>query len=135
MTAYKFRTLLNIERIFDIIFNKRFYAAPYMDLNDPMEGFLSSTQGVDHCFIQEIENDKKRIRICSFSKSHQSPLLWTYYADSFRGVCFEVELEENGGLHDVIYSDMPFVLNREDEPFRGVLHYAAFLRKFESWAP
>ena len=37
MRAYKFRSLKNFEYIADIFCNKRFYAAQFYDLNDPVE--------------------------------------------------------------------------------------------------
>ena len=37
-TYYKYRTLDDLERILDIIVNKRLYGAVYKELNDPMEG-------------------------------------------------------------------------------------------------
>ena len=37
-TFYKYRSLENWRFVLDIFLNKRFYAAPFASLNDPMEG-------------------------------------------------------------------------------------------------
>ena len=37
---YKYRSLSNLKRFIDILINNRLYAAKYIELNDPMEGFF-----------------------------------------------------------------------------------------------
>ena len=38
---------------------------------------------------------KKKLRICAFSKDRKNILLWAHYADGFKGICIEVDLNES----------------------------------------
>ncbi|MEK6627785.1 MAG: hypothetical protein AABY53_04095, partial [Bdellovibrionota bacterium] len=93
MTLYKFKSLRNFEFVSDIICNKRFYAANFLDLNDPMEGQFYHDPDTKKEFLEEIIQGKHKIKICSFSKDYGNLLLWAHYSDSFRGICFEVEVD------------------------------------------
>jgi hypothetical protein len=53
---------------------------------------------------------KHRRRICSFTKTFESPLLWTHYANSFRGICIEIETEESIPYKMVEVNYSPFKL-------------------------
>jgi len=43
MILYKYRSLVNFERILDIILNQRLYCSKYDELNDPFEGLFIRT--------------------------------------------------------------------------------------------
>lgn len=95
--AYKFRSPEQIEFTLDILFNDRLYCADWSTLNDPMEGefFYShnSTDETDYSTkLDELRIEKKKIYICSLSKTYDSHLLWAHYADGFSGMAIEVEL-------------------------------------------
>lgn len=95
--AYKFRALNNFENIEDIFCKKRFYAARYKDLNDPMEGMIRYEDDVKMERIEQVEACKEDIRICSFSGSFDNLLLWAHYADGFKGICIELDLISSPG--------------------------------------
>lgn len=90
--AYKFRALTNLEHVADIFCNTRFYAAQFFELNDPMEGIYNFEEGTKAEYINKIDKEKKKLRICSFSYDFHNVLLWAHYADGFNGICIEVEL-------------------------------------------
>ncbi|PPD34252.1 MAG: hypothetical protein CTY19_05230 [Methylomonas sp.] len=93
--AYKFRPLNNFENIADIFCNNRFYASHYSSLNDPMEGMIKYEDDVQQESIDQVNEFKEDIRICSFSESFDNLLLWAHYADGFKGICIEIELISN----------------------------------------
>lgn len=136
MKVYKFRALSNVERIADILVNKRFYASKYADLNDPMEGVFNHQADVNPKFIEKIKEDREKTRICSFSKSFASPQLWAYYADEFKGISLEVELDESicCFIQEVAYDNRLLTLYKELEPFEGIFHSIVLSRKYEAWA-
>jgi hypothetical protein len=109
MKLYKFKSLANIEHVIDIIKNQQLYAAPFMALNDPMEGsFQYDINAVTRESIEKMLTKKQQINICSFSKEYTNPLLWAHYAENFSGVCFEVEINPatiDGDLKEIEYED------------------------------
>ena len=100
MLAYKFRSPSQIEFTLDILFNDRLYCADWSTLNEPMEGeFIYSHKSTDETDystkLDQIRIEKKKIYICSLSKTYDSHLLWAHYADGFSGMAIEVELPDN----------------------------------------
>ncbi len=88
---YKYRSLDNWKFIVDIIVNERLYAAPFMSLNDPMEGrYFYFGDNVAKGFKKALYESKLRRNICSLSKDKKSTLLWSYYAGGHTGVAFGV---------------------------------------------
>jgi len=94
MRAYKFRSLQNFEHVADIFCNERFYAAQFFDLNDPMEGIFHAKPDTKKEYLEKIREGKRKLRICSFARDFHNLLLWAHYADGFKGICIEVELNE-----------------------------------------
>lgn len=103
MKLYKYRSLSNFEHILEIILEKKFYAAKFNELNDPMEGAFYYPKN-DRELKREIVSEKEKLRICSFSKSFKNVLLWCHYADSFKGVCFEIETLHGLDLKKIEYT-------------------------------
>lgn len=98
MKLYKFRALSNCEdfcKIKDIIEEGKFWCSKFMDMNDPMEGVYKSN-GEDEKQITEIYNGKQSYTICSFSgeEGFKKPIVWGYYANGFKGVAIEIEIEK-----------------------------------------
>ena len=92
-TLYKYRSIDNFKFFVDIIINERLYAAPYQDLNDPMEGHYLYRKGeIDTEWLELISNQKNNVRICALSETPASMLMWSHYSDSHKGVCIEVEV-------------------------------------------
>lgn len=109
MKAYKFRTSAQIAFALDIVFNKRLFCADWQTLNDPMEGMFaySYSSSSEKDYSQDIEaiiREKKKLKICSLSKTFDSHLLWAHYASGFDGLAIEVNLH-NGDqkIRDVTY--------------------------------
>ena len=85
MRAYKFRSASQIAFTLDIIFNRRLFCSDWKMLNDPMEGMFvfshQTSDGYDYKKeIQQIIEEKKRLKVCSLSATYESHLLWAHYA-------------------------------------------------------
>lgn len=133
MRAYKFRTLNNFENIADIFCNNRFYAAHHLELNDPMEGMIRFEADVQQEDINLVNQFNENIRICSFSKSFDNLLLWAHYADGFKGICIELELNSSiVPLAEVSYLDS-FVVGNDILKINKDLQIAALLVKNNAW--
>lgn len=100
MKLYKFRSLKSFEYTADIILNKQLYAAHFENLNDPMEGFFSYHSHLES-LAKEIRNEKSKLKICSLSKSFDNPILWAHYANDFKGICIEIEVEEDNPNYSI----------------------------------
>ncbi|PIK14399.1 DUF2971 domain-containing protein [Halobacteriovorax sp. JY17] len=103
---YKYRGLDNFEFFADIILNKRLYAAQFQTLNDPMEGHYYYSMNEDNeknidKWVKDFFNQKQKHRICSLSKDDNNMLMWSHYANSHRGVCIGVTVEDS---LDIIHS-------------------------------
>ena len=92
MHFYKYRSLSNIRYFLDILIFKRLYLASYSELNDPMEGAFRIQNGVDVSWLSLLRSEKNNIHICSLSKTYNSILMWSHYADSHKGCCIELEV-------------------------------------------
>lgn len=100
MRAYKFRAASQIAFALDIIINRRLFCSDWKMLNDPMEGMFvyshQSSDGYDYKkVVQQIIEEKKRLKICSLSATFDSHLLWAHYAGGFDGLAIEVEIPDN----------------------------------------
>jgi hypothetical protein len=101
MKCYKFRPLADQkdeDRAKEILENECFWCADFFDLNDPMEGAftISKNQDIQNT-ISEIYKEKIKYKICSFSgcKEFETPAMWGYYANGFKGLAIEVEIKDS----------------------------------------
>lgn len=112
MILYKYRGIQGFRFFTDIILKQRLYAAPYFELNDPMEGRYLYSDGVsiDEHMRSVLKGEKEKIRICSLSLDPNNELMWSHYAEGHKGVAIGVELDRNryevkpinyDGLHQV----------------------------------
>lgn len=97
MRLYKFRQLTSckdLKRIIEILETKEFHCAKFFEMNDPMEGVYIATAPSK---INEILNEKNKKRICSFSseKGFENFAMWGYYANGFKGIAIEIEVDES----------------------------------------
>lgn len=134
---YKYRDLRSLDRFLDIVLRKRLYAAKFGMLNDPMEGIFTynDDQGI-RTFISELTREKRKIRVCSLSKSHNNNLLWSYYADSHQGVALGVRVAtEKRGI--IKLSKIDYSNSNHFEPFTGsqpdIEAIRVLSRKLKSW--
>jgi hypothetical protein len=109
---YKYKSLGSFDNFVDIILNERIYAAPYFELNDPMEGLYRYAQGtINKQLIEKIKGKKEKIRICSLSRNCNSTLMWSHYADGHKGVAIGVKVHSCEEVGKVRYEGMSFVQN------------------------
>jgi len=142
MTLYKFKPLTDFEYVADIIIHKRLYSTEFTNLNDPMEGVFEHSDGTKQSIIDMIIKAKEKHKVCALAKEYSNPILWAHYADSFKGVCIEVEVDENLiHLHDIKYHSItPIIDFGRAEKFSNEtinvdeLSVAALTRKYEDWA-
>lgn len=93
---YKYRGVKEFRYFADIVLKKRLYAAPYFELNDPMEGhYLYSSGELDSDVRDRIKSQKEKLRICSLSKVADNELMWSHYAEGHRGVAIGVSVNES----------------------------------------
>jgi hypothetical protein len=107
-TYFKYRSIKSIEglyRLYDILDKRHLFAAKYVDLNDPIEGFFYH-HGLSKTMLKKIMKGKMNFRICSLSQCATDIGMWTHYADEGRGVCIEVEPINNGDWerYDINYN-------------------------------
>ena len=113
MLLYKYRGIQGFRFFIDIILKQRLYAAPYKELNDPMEGrylYSKSDGKIDEDMVQMLKGAKEKTRICSLSRDPNNELMWSHYAEGHKGVAIGVEVNSNkykvrpiqyDGLHQI----------------------------------
>jgi hypothetical protein len=109
---YKYRSIENFRFFADIILKQRLYAAPYFDLNDPMEGryLYNGEQSMNKDVEQILSGKKNKVRIVSLSRNHDNELMWAHYANGHRGVAVGVELDPNRyDVRPILYDGIPAV--------------------------
>lgn len=98
MILYKYRGIKNFRFFVDIILKSRLYAAPYFDMNDPMEGcylYPEGSSGFDEDIQRLIKGEKDKIRICSLSENPENELMWSHYAEGHKGIAIGVEVDDS----------------------------------------
>lgn len=109
---YKYRSLSKLERVLEIIINRKLYGALYTEMNDPMEGYFQYSSDVDRNLVSNIIDSKNRRYICSLSRKSNIGLMWTHYADENKGCCIEVEVTSTSWKRlEVVYSNKIPTLN------------------------
>ena len=91
VTLYKYKSLERFEFFMDILTRRRLYGATFKELNDPMEGYFVSENFEDSEW-KAMREAKKKVRICSLSKTCDNALMWTHYANEHKGCCLELEI-------------------------------------------
>ena len=132
---YKYRGIKELRYFVDIVLNQRLYAAPYFDLNDPMEGHYLYNKGeLDSDVRNLIKGQKQKLRICSLSRVNDNELMWAHYSEGHRGVAIGVEINKN--KHDVRpveYDGLPQVgmLNIHNSTAREILSHKLAVWSYE----
>jgi hypothetical protein len=105
-SLYKYRALEPFRYLVDALLKRRLFAAPYFDLNDPMEGrYIAAADGsIDKDIERLIRGNKEKIRICSLSRNPEIDLMWAHYANGSRGLVLEVGIPDHYDLRPVKYS-------------------------------
>lgn len=101
MKIYKFRSLgsdKDFKFACEILSDSKFWHSKFSDLNDPVEGSFTIFPNKNNLGTQVIENiygQKDLTYICSFSgkKGFKEPTLWGHYANGFKGIAIEIEVD------------------------------------------
>ena len=115
---YKFRSHRSSEdlaRTLSIITDGQIYAPSLKKLNDPSEGFFLKVHGCEADIGTQRAIDN--LRVVSLCRLYSNALLWSYYADSYKGVCLALSFAEADAPKRVIYSgpfDSSIVENRDN---------------------
>ncbi len=122
MKLYKFRSLADENDLGyakEILEKGIFHCSAFSELNDPVEGgftIFPNDNKLDDGVINAIYEDKNKYRICSFSgnEAFENPIMWGYYANGFRGIAIEIEINESE-VHKITYVDkIPHVKDEQD---------------------
>ena len=103
---FKYRSLENWRFLLDILINNRLYAAPFKDLNDPMEGrYYYCGDEVTKAFRRLVRARKDEWRICSLTKDPTTRLMWSYYSGGHTGVALGLTVPHSPSdqIRDVYY--------------------------------
>ena len=110
MKVYKFRSTSNLSYCLDILVKNRLFCAnitTHSDLGSgsfDIEASLNTLPDDAAAFMQEVQAELKRIRVCSLAGSFNNSTLWERYAGGYDGVVFELDIScEN--LWQVEYVD------------------------------
>lgn len=122
MKIYKFRPLANysdLERAEEILNSGQFWCSKFFDLNDPMEWVFTV---VDPGTVRRILEAKTQYTICSFSDAVgvENPLMWGHYANGFRGIAIEVEVDRAEKV-SYVSDTLPFEGEPSEEPLKRLL--------------
>ena len=91
---FKYRSLDNWRFLLDIVVNNRLYAAPFKDLNDPMEGrYYYGGDELTKAFRKLVRARKDDWRICSLTRDPHNTLMWSYYAGGHTGVALGLAVQ------------------------------------------
>lgn len=119
MILYKYKSLEPFEQVSDLLLTKRLYCPTPKELNDPLEGVLGidvnaslATMASDDKFADALrfwathDHRLSNHRMCSFSESPESLLMWSYYGAGHSGLCLELDVEEYArDIHKINYVD------------------------------
>ncbi|MDH4444633.1 MAG: hypothetical protein QE267_05845 [Akkermansiaceae bacterium] len=115
-----------------IITDGQIYAPSLKMLNDPSEGFFLKVPGCE----AEIETQRAidNLRVVSLCRFYSNALLWSYYADSYSGVCLALSFAEADAPERVVYSGL-FDSTVEDRDHHGHAYAAAqhARKKLDYW--
>jgi hypothetical protein len=137
MRAYKFRSVDDLDRVMDILSNRRLWCADVRSLNDIREADIRV--GNDHGrevqlfdFGLNVSQGFRDWRVCSLCKTFDHDLLWAHYAGGSRGVAIEVSVPSTDAI-PVTYSDDFIFLSDYLEAGVDSAVRAALTRKTKVW--
>ena len=130
---YKFMSLEKLERFLDYLAHSYLYGARPKELNDPFEGRFN-LKGLPKETKNNIYEKLNRTRICSMFKRRERQdfpddfLMWSHYANSHKGCCFEFTLtgryNTKWEIRDIVYAaQMPTPKNASDNSIYDILSH------------
>jgi Protein of unknown function (DUF2971) len=99
---YRYRSLGRngsfLTRELDALKRSYIWCSTFSNLNDPMEGFYSPSallkaQSDYRDIAQAIYRSKINFGIAALSDTYDNELMWTHYADEYRGICVQYYAE------------------------------------------
>lgn len=128
---------IRLQRELEAILNGSIYCPPYTQMNDPMEGFYRASRKVRNQiqydrFTEDVRHEKLGLGIASLSETWDNELMWTHYADEFRGICVVYVVArlidglcDGTSLAKIAYGDRPYYLDlhglRREDRARAIL--------------
>jgi len=130
---FKYRALNkgNLKWMKKILREGKIRATHFEKLNDPMEGIYLANEKIAGAY-----DEKKKLRICSFSKNYDIPLLWAHYADEFKGVVLKLKVvdrvnDETTDTEVFDFEQLPEYLTEEKQ----ILVEVNYKEKYEDLEP
>ncbi|MGL1889844.1 MAG: DUF2971 domain-containing protein [Reichenbachiella sp.] len=130
---YKYRSLDNFKNFIDIILKNRLFAAPYKELNDPMEGQYYYGHGeLDRNLRKHIQDEKGLLRICSLSRVNNNELMWSHYSNGQRGIAIGVRIDESEyEVSPILYNGLAYI---KDQSYDTNTATEILSHKLEVWS-
>lgn len=117
MRLFKYRAIDDLWLSLDIILNNRVWCSKWDSLNDPLEGYYDSSFG--NVFNEQVDIRRNEWRICAFSGSIDSFLLWSHYASGHKGIAIEIDIpDDNKDFTKVSYSPFSPIFTHISESMR-----------------
>ena len=129
---YKFRDLRNYKYLLDIILNQRLYSASFKNLNDNHEGQFFYDFSTEIKKVRLNPTKQKHLSICSFSKNYKNHLMWSHYADGYRGIVIGFQIDQSKYLINKVNYDG--LANFENLPRGFDQAKSVFLNKLNDWS-
>ena len=137
------RDLIDLDRILDIINNKRIYMPSYDELNDPFESYLVNfnlscagssiieAAGERPSIIDEIF---KKYGILSLTDNCRNQAMWASYANMYKGICLGFEnLPEVKPIKYIKQTENIPKLNLEEIKIKGEDIEKILMSKYSNW--
>lgn len=139
-SVFKYKSINGqIEYLLDILYNKKIYLPTIKELNDPMEGvgklyfsyagsgYYAGTSRLPSIY----EETLSEYRILSLSEDNDNWVMWSHYADCFKGIC--LEFSNSGALSNIekvnYIDEYEEIFCESDEDIRATLR-----NKTKDWA-
>ena len=129
---YKFRDLRNYKYLLDIFLNQRLYSGSFTNLNDNDEGKFFYNVSTEIKRLKLNPTKEKHLSICSFSKNYKNHLMWSHYADGYRGIVIGFQIDQSKYLIDKVNYDG--LANFENLPRGFDQEKSVFVNKRKDWS-
>lgn len=137
-------SLEKLERFLDYLAHNYLYGAKPKELNDPFEGRFN-LKDLPKETKNNIDDKLNRTRICSMFKRREGQdfpddfLMWSHYANSHKGCCFEFGLTGRYNtewvIRDIVYeAQMPTPKDDSDDSIYDILSHKTPIWKMENEA-
>lgn len=138
--------LLRLPLELQMITEQKLWCANYKALNDPMEGYYQASERVMAASTyaetaSAILHGKRSIGICCFSDTHDNELMWTHYADEYRGICIGYHpstllkgIPDTAHLARLGYGLAPPRIGKDDSPYSKRAAIKVLSHKKACWA-